>query len=122
MEKHINVVGVLYIILSVLSFLGAFTIYFVLRLIGNFTDDHNANMVLTIIADVLSVVLVALAIPGLIGGIGLIKRKNWARILILILSIINLLNFPIGTAVGIYSIWALLQPEVTAEFQKVKQL
>ena len=122
MEKHINVVGVLYIILSVLSFLGAFTIYFVLRLIGNFTDDHNANMVLTIIADVLSVVLVALAIHGLIGGIGLIKRKNWARILILILSIINLLNFPIGTAVGIYSIWALLQPEVTAEFQKVKQL
>jgi len=122
MEKHINVVGVLYIILSVLSFLGAFTIYFVLRLIGNFTDDHNANMVLTIIADVLSVILVALAIPGLIGGIGLIKRKNWARILILILSIINLLNFPIGTAVGIYSIWALLQPEVTAEFQKVKQL
>jgi NADH:ubiquinone oxidoreductase subunit K len=122
MEKHINVVGVLYIILSVLSFLGAFTIYFVLRLIGNFTDDDNANMILTIIADVLSVVLVVLAIPCLIGGIGLIKRKNWARILVLILSIINLLNFPIGTVIGIYSIWALLQPEVTAEFQKVKQL
>ncbi|MEN6454232.1 MAG: hypothetical protein ABFD10_08225 [Prolixibacteraceae bacterium] len=122
MEKHINVVGVLYIILSVLSFLGAFTVYFVLRLIGNFTDDTNANMVLTVIADVLSVVLVVLAIPGLIGGIGLIKRKDWARILILILSIINLLNFPIGTAVGVYSIWALLQPEVAAEFQKIKQL
>lgn len=122
MEKHINVVGVLYIVLSVLSFLGAFTVYFLLRLIGNFTDDADANMILTVIADVLSVVLVVLAIPGLIGGIGLIKRKNWARILILILSIINLLNFPIGTAVGIYSIWALLQPEVAAEFQKIKQL
>lgn len=122
MEKHINVVGVLYIILSVLSLLGAFTIYFVLRVIGNFTDDPNADMILTTIANVLSIVLVVLAIPGLIGGIGLIKRKNWARILVLILSIINLLNFPIGTAVGIYSVWALLQPEVAAEFEKAKQL
>ncbi|MEL7589209.1 MAG: hypothetical protein AAGU19_21025 [Prolixibacteraceae bacterium] len=120
MEKHINVVGVLYIVLSVLSFLGAFTIYFLLRLIGNFADDHNANMVLSLIAQVLSVVLVVLAIPGLVGGIGLIKRKSWARILVLILSIINLLNFPIGTAIGIYSIRALLQPEVAAEFQNVK--
>jgi len=122
MEKHINVVGVLYIILGVLSFLGAFTVYFLLRLIGNFSDDPNANMVLMIIANVLSVVLVVSAIPSLIGGIGLIKRKNWARILVLILSIFNLLNFPIGTAIGIYALWALLQAEVAAEFQKIKHL
>jgi hypothetical protein len=121
MEKHINVVGVLYIVLSVLSFLGAFTVYFLLRLIGNFADDHDATMVLNIIANVLSIILVVLAIPGLIGGIGLIKRKNWARILVLILSILNLVNFPIGTAIGIYALWALLQPEVAAVFERGKQ-
>lgn len=118
MEKHINVVGVLYIILSIFCFLGAFTVYFLLRMIGNFSDDYDANMILTMIANVLAVLLVVLSIPGLIGGIGLIKRKNWARILILILSILNLFNFPIGTAIGVYAIWALLQPEVAAAFEK----
>jgi phage shock protein PspC (stress-responsive transcriptional regulator) len=118
MEKHINVVGVLYIVLSVFSFLGAFTIYFLFRLIGNFSDDYQTNMILTMIANVLAVVLVALSIPGIIGGIGLIKRKNWARILVLILSILNLFHFPLGTAIGIYAIWALLQPEVAVAFKR----
>lgn len=116
MEKHINVVGVLYIVLSVFSFLGAFTLYFLLRLIGNFSDDYQTNMILTMIANVLAVVLVVLSIPGIIGGIGLIKRKNWARVLVLILSFFNLFHFPLGTAIGIYAIWALLQPEVAAAF------
>ncbi len=122
MEKHINVVGVLYIVLSILSFLGAITIYFVLRLVGNFTDDANANMILNIIANVLSVILVVTGIPGLIGGIGLMNRKNWARILVLILSVLNLLNFPIGTLIGIYAIWALVQPEVIAAFEPGRQI
>jgi len=61
-----------------------------------------------------------LSIPGLIAGIGLFKRKEWARILTLIISIISLLNFPIGTAVGVYSIWALVHPEVIDQF-KIKE-
>lgn len=116
MEKHINIVGILYIILSIFSFLGAFMIFFGLRLIGNLADDPNANMILTIIANVLSVIFVLVAVPGIIGGIGLIKRKNWARILVLILSVINLFNFPVGTVIGVYALWSLLQPEVIAAF------
>jgi hypothetical protein len=102
--------------------LGAFSAYFILRLIGNLADDADANIVLSVIANVISVVLAILAIPGLIGGIGLMKRKNWARILVLILSIVNILNFPLGTAIGIYALWVLLQPEVTAAFEKPVQL
>ncbi len=118
MEKHIHVVGILYIVLSIFCFLGAFAVYFIFRIIGNFSDDQDANMVLTMIANILAVLFVVLSVPGLIGGIGLIKRKNWARILILILSILNLFNFPVGTALGVYAIWALVQPEVAAEFEK----
>ena len=64
------------------------------------------------------VVLIVLSIPGIIAGIGLLKRKEWARILTLILSALDLFNFPLGTALGIYSIWALVQPEVMVEFKK----
>ena len=118
MEKHINIVGILHIICSALGLLFALLIYTVLHLVGAFTDDCDANFILSIIANVLAVVFVIFSIPGIIGGIGLMKRKQWARILILVISIFDLLSFPFGTALGVYSIWALVQPEIVAEFEK----
>jgi len=47
----------------------------------------------------------------LIGGIGLLKKKPWARILVLIVGCVRLFVFPIGTALGVYSIWVLTKDE-----------
>ena len=116
MEGHVRTVAALHIALSILGFLGAIILYSILNLIGNFVDDREAEVVLKIIANALIIFLFVLSIPGLIGGIGLLKFREWARILILIISALKLLSFPIGTAVGIYSIWALVQKETTELF------
>ena len=39
-----------------------------------------------------------LALPSLLAGYGLLREKNWGRILTIIVSFFNLLNFPLGTA------------------------
>ncbi|MFZ5519107.1 MAG: hypothetical protein ACOY90_20915 [Candidatus Zhuqueibacterota bacterium] len=65
--------------------------------------------------------LVLTAIPGIIGGIGLLKRKSWARILILIVAAIDLLDFPLGTALSVYSFWVLLQDESAKIFSAENQ-
>jgi hypothetical protein len=52
-----------------------------------------------------------IGIPSLIAGIGLLNRKRWARILAIILAILALSSFPIGTAAGIYTLWVLTQRE-----------
>ena len=52
-----------------------------------------------------------ISIPGIVGGIALVKGKSWARIFMLVLSVLILFNIPIGTAIGAYSIWALSQNE-----------
>jgi O-antigen/teichoic acid export membrane protein len=117
MEKHINVVAALQIGYSILGLIIAGTLFAVFYLIGDFVDDHEAEFVLSIIANVIMLISLIVSIPGIIAGIGLFKRKNWARILTLILSVLNLLSFPIGTALGIYSIWALVQPEIVADFK-----
>lgn len=122
MEKHINVVAALQIGFSILGIIIAILIYVVLNVVGNFADDHEASFVLQIIANAIATFFVILSIPGIVGGIGLFKRKEWARILVLILSVLDLFNFPIGTAVGVYSIWALVQPEIVAEFGKTPQI
>ena len=119
MEKHINVIASLRIGFSILGILLGSVFFIVLYFVGDFVDDHEAETVLTIIANVIMVLIIVLSIPGIIAGIGLFKRKEWARILTLILSVLDLFNVPIGTAIGAYSIWALVQPE-TAELFKNK--
>lgn len=121
MEKHVNVVAALHIGLSVIGIVIAMVIGVVLGLVGSFVEDPVANKILPIIATVAIWVVILFSIPGIIAGIGLFKRKEWARILTLILSVIKLMNIPIGTALGAYSIWVLVQDETTALFKPVLQ-
>lgn len=122
MEKHINVVAALQIGLSIFNLFIAFLIFTVLKLVGGFVDEPEGGMVLSIIADVLAIVFIVISVPGILAGLGLYKRKEWARILTLILSIIEIFSFPFGTAIGIYSIWALIQPETVSAFENSSSL
>ncbi len=119
MEKHINVVAALHIGLSIVGILMGIFVFTILHFAGDISDDQQAQFILSIVAKALVGFIIFLSIPGIIAGIGLFKRKEWARILALIISVINLLNFPLGTAVGVYSIWALVQPEVVEQFKQI---
>jgi hypothetical protein len=60
-------------------------------------------------------------LPGVIAyilaGFGLLKYMSWARILAIILAILNLILFPIGTAVGIYTLVIMFNDEAEALFR-----
>lgn len=118
MEKHINAVAALQIGLSIFNLVIAFLIFTILKLVISFVDDQNGELVLSVIANVIAIIFIVVSIPGLLAGFGLFKRQEWARILTLIISAIEVFNFPFGTAIGIYSIWALIQPENVAVFSK----
>jgi hypothetical protein len=62
--------------------------------------------------------LIVLALPGLIAGWGLLAYKPWARILGLVLSVLNLLNIPVGTALGIYGLWVLFNKDTERLFSR----
>lgn len=117
MEKHVNVVASLLLGLSILGIVAALFAGTILGVIGNFIDDPVASKVLPIIASVIIWIVIILSIPGIVAGIGLFGKKEWARILALILSVIRLLNVPVGTAIGAYSIWVLVQDETIALFR-----
>ena len=118
MERHINVVAALQIGYSILGLLIGTVVFILFYFIGDFVDEQEAKIVLPIIANVVITIVVILSIPGIIAGIGLFKRKEWARILTLVISVLHLLSFPLGTAVGVYSIWALVQPENVEAFKE----
>jgi len=49
----------------------------------------------------------------------LYERKPWARILGLVVGFLALLRFPLGTALGIYTIWVLLPESSGREFERL---
>ena len=80
-------------------------------------EAFTAIPILSLIGGAVFLFTLVLAIPGLIAGIGLLSFKPWARILTIVLSVLELLHFPFGTALGVYGLWALLSPEGTALFE-----
>lgn len=62
-------------------------------------------------------------LPGivayLLAGYGLLHFRPWARILAIIMAILNLIFFPIGTTLGIYTLWVMFKRETKALFEVV---
>jgi len=81
-----------------------------------FSPDGDSTEALAYVGPLFSIVAVFLFLPGLIGGIGLLRLQPWARILIIILSALEVLNFPIGTVLGGFGLWVLLDREAKAAF------
>lgn len=118
MKKHITAVAALHIGFAIFGIFTGLIIFLILSSIGIFVEDFEAQQILWIVGVSIGTFLVLVSIPGLIAGIGLLKFKNWARILTLIISAIDLINIPIGTALGIYSIWVLVQDETIEIFNR----
>jgi hypothetical protein len=49
-------------------------------------------------------------------GVGLRRRKAWARPVALVLSVLNLFFLPFGTALAIYAFWVLLSDDTRRTF------
>ncbi|MFA0962091.1 hypothetical protein AB9P05_09810 [Roseivirga sp. BDSF3-8] len=104
MKSHLKALGILFVIIS-LIYIGTAT-YFIAGVSVNSGPLQEINETVTLITGFfMSSYFVILGVPGLIAGIGLIKLKNWARHLAIILSVLNLIIFPIGTVIGIYGLW-----------------
>ncbi len=119
MKQHVSFVGAIHIGFGVLGLLGALTVFIIFNFAQGFVmDEPLAEEILSFLGGTLSLVIMFFAALGIIGGIGLFSYKPWARILVMIVSAINCLNIPIGTAKGVYSIWVLMQKETLELFEQ----
>ncbi len=117
MEKHIQLLGVIYIAFHVIGLVFAGIIWAVLSGIGLLSGDPGALSILALIGTVVATLLFFLSAPGVVGGIGILKGWWWARYLVLILGFFNLIRIPLGTILGVYTFWVLMQDEAVAYFE-----
>lgn len=114
MQKHISILGGLYIAFGLLGLLVAVIVFVGAAGGGLLSGDSEAAAISTGVGGFVAVIIAVVSLPGLIAGYGLLKRKSWARIVAIVLGCLNLLNLPFGTALGIYTLWALTRPEATS--------
>jgi hypothetical protein len=117
MHQHIPIVAWLNIVGSILLLLIAVFLLVLLPAVGAMSGDREALGILSIVGVSVGTFMGLLALPGLLAGIGLLRRRNWGRILAIVVSFLNLLNIPIGTIIGGYSLWVLFQDSAAGYFE-----
>jgi len=116
MDEHVTILGALYIAFNALMLFAAIIVFVVIVGGGLLSGDADAIAITSGVGSAIAFLLVILSAPGIIGGIGLLKRRYWARILVLVLGFLNLVSIPLGTLLGIYTIWVLMKEETAQLF------
>ena len=132
MAQHVKILGILHIVFAALALVGgvAFLLLFggLAGLVGATSQSPDSALAIPILSGIGGLIflfVLVISLPGLIGGIGLLQFKPWARTLMIVISAFDLLGFPLHTALGIYGLWVLLNREteqlfVAQPFQPVR--
>ncbi len=108
-KTHQKILGAIFIAYGVINLIGGITLLATMNIVDIFVDEPEVIQVVAIFSRLIGGLLVASSIPAIIAGIGSLQEKNWSRNLSLVVGIIYLLFIPIGTLIGIYTIWLTSQ-------------
>lgn len=124
MRDNVKIVAILNIVLGCFGVLAGLIVLMIFGGLAGMAgfaahdqDSAAAVPILALIGTGVAIFLFILSVPAIIGGWGMLKFRPWARILMIIVSALNLLHFPIGTALGIYGLIILLNEETRRLFE-----
>jgi hypothetical protein len=125
MQQNVKILAILHIVFGGLGVLAALICLAVFGGIAGLvhwtdTSDQGAvgSAVVGLVGAIVVIVVLVISLPELIAGIGLLSFQPWARILTIVLSVLELPGFPFHTALGIFGLWVLLSTEGTALFNR----
>ena len=119
MNMHINILGWLFVGCGILfGLLGMMMMFagqiiqrlpFIAPLPPDFPEPmaHFAGWV----AGFIGLIVIAMGGGVAAAGMGLLQYKSWGRVLAVIMSVLMLFKFPLGTAIAIYAFWVLFSHE-----------
>ncbi len=116
LQLHVPVVGWLLLVSHAILLLVGMFVFLLLTGIGAASGEREAATILGTVGAAVGLLLVGLGIPGLVAGAGLLARQSWARVLAIVVGILGLANIPVGTAIGVYTLYVLIQDAATEYF------
>lgn len=127
-DTHIRTLGILWTISAVLRLLEVGWIWFAGRMIvpsvlGSMLPEFSPGSPLQRVVmggiAFASALLFLQAALAIITAWGLLERQSWGRVVGIIAGILALLRFPLGTALGIYTLWVLLPASSEVEYRSM---
>lgn len=116
MESHKRILGIIYIVTGILLLMGMMMVsMFFSMMLPWLLDSVSADdqwvftWLIPFLRAVAIFICVFIALPSLLAGWGLLNQKSWAMLLALVVGCLRLFSFPIGTAIGIYTIWVYVE-------------
>ncbi len=116
LAKHLQILGILWIVVSFFRLIPAVAMMFFGHAGFPFMALPMRGFLMPILGAV-GTYLGITAVVGILVGWGLIDRQPWARILAMVVGCLKLIDFPFGTALGIYTLWVLASPGAEKQYQ-----
>jgi hypothetical protein len=117
MNDHVKTLGWIYIISGGLGLVAAIFVAAIIGGAGLLSGDVKAAAITSGVGLVIGVFVALMSAPSMLAGWGLLNRRPWARILTIVLAVLSLPGIPIGTLLGIYSLWVLMNESVADQFR-----
>ena len=119
MNSYRPLVGWTHVVLGVLALLPALILPLVFGgiwgIVAVGSKDPQASAIVGVtFGVVLLIVLGVLLVSGglsIVAGVGVLRGRAWGDVLAIVASLLHVLNFPIGTLVGGFTLWVLLARE-----------
>ena len=72
---------------------------------GILSGDGEVLSITAGIGTPIALLLIVIAVPGIITGIGLIRDRPWAPTMALVMAVFTFLAIPVGTVISFLTVW-----------------
>ncbi|MEG9437991.1 hypothetical protein JAO29_17735 [Edaphobacter sp. HDX4] len=129
-QRHLQTLGTLWCVYGAYRVISGLIGFFFVRAItwrhfgsnwplGGWGIHHGPPWPWMALMPVLLTTAVVMAALALFAGLSLLNRKPHGRLLAIVLGILALFKFPLGTALGIYTLWVLAPTSSAVEYEAV---
>ena len=117
-SRHGRMLGILWIAYSVLHGLAGVVLIVLANTLFIHLQEQGVPSFLHPLLTVVGIFILLKGALGMAAGFGLLGRDSWARLAALVVAFISLFNLPIGTAIGIYTLWVLMSANGEREYEQ----
>jgi zinc-ribbon domain len=122
LQRHLRTLGILWIAVGVLWIIPSLVLMGISHaphmMIG---DEMFSHAFMPPMLFSLGVIFLAVAASGILVGWGLMNHERWARMTAIVVGILAIFHPPLGTALGIYTLWVLLPADAASEYDRMSQ-
>ena len=122
LERHLRILGILWIAMGVLWIIPSLVLVGLSHaphiMIG---DEMLTRSFIPPMLFSLGAAFLLVAAGGILVGWGLMNHERWARVTGIVVAILAILHPPLGTALGIYTLWVLGPAAHAAEYERLSK-